>query len=59
MPSTDERNAAFDAVNHKIHQMEQTMPGMFVGYVEQYVTTARILGFVDAALEAAERVRGK
>jgi hypothetical protein len=59
MSSIDERNAAFDAVKRKINAMEQEMPGMFIGYVEQYVTTDRILGFVDAALAAAEKVRNR
>ena len=54
MPTVDEKNAAFNAVKRDIVEMERTMPGMFVGYVEQYVTTARILQMVNSALNAAE-----
>jgi hypothetical protein len=57
MPSIDERNAAFDAVKAEIVALEQRLPGMFVGYVEKYIGTDTILGMVDAALGAAERVR--
>ena len=59
MPTVDEENAAYRAVKDDIVQMEQSMPGMFVGYVEQYVTTARIVQMVKSALTAAEAVRNK
>jgi hypothetical protein len=37
--------------------LSSVSPGLFVGYVEQYLGTDTILGMVDAALGAAERVR--
>ena len=56
----DEKNAAFNAVKKDIRlTWRDHCPGMFVGYVEQYVPTARILQMVNSALNAAEGVRAK
>jgi hypothetical protein len=52
MPSTAERNAAFDAV--KPHIMQIVSP-MFQGYINDKT----ILQLCDAALMAAEKVRTK
>ncbi len=52
MPTTAERNAAFDAVKPIILA---DVPSMFSGYI----TDAKILEATDAALEAAERARAK
>jgi hypothetical protein len=59
MPTLAEKNAAYDAVKAKITELEHTMPGMFVGYVESYLTVARVVDMVNAALVAAEGVRAK
>ena len=59
MPTTAERNSAFDAVKVKVTEIKNSLPGLLTGYIDKYLTTARILEMVDAALTAAENTRAK
>ena len=52
MPTTAERNAGFNAVHSLVVRL---VPSMFQGYI----TAVEILEIVDAALNAAEKVRAQ
>lgn len=60
MPSTDERNAAFNAIKKLIDDdVSAAVPSFFKGEVDAALTDKVVLTISDAALTAAEAVRNK
>jgi hypothetical protein len=55
--SVEEQNFVFDAVKVDIVAAENTVPGMFRGYVSQYLTDEIILHMVNTAINAVDTFR--
>ena len=57
MTTTDERNAAFDAVKAKLTAFIEDEAGAFASTIEGKITDADILLVSNAAVDAAAAVR--
>ena len=57
MTTTDERNAAFDAVKAKLTAIIEDEAGVFASTIEGKITDADILLVSNAAVDAAAAVR--
>ena len=59
MTTTDERNAAFDAVKAKLMAIIEDEAGVFASTIEGKITDADVLAVSNAAVDAAAAVRVK